>query len=197
MSEILPGLSRNLSRAIALGLLVVAIVSFTSLVVLPSISWLFGYGSVFSAAEERYLRFAAIAEERANLDARVEALRNAERDGGYLLSEQDQSTASAALQDQLSELLSRHGIQVTAIRDAGMEDVEGFTLSRVSVSAQIQCNTQQLAEVLVSLETVLPVLTVDQLAIRNLASRPGRETFDDDLRVDLIVSGFASFGSSP
>lgn len=83
---------------------------------------------------------------------------------GLTLHEESEALAAAGLQQQISDVVSRHGgsIQSTRVQPAVTD--EG--LQRISVRVQMRGDTATLAAILADLEAGQPLLFVDGLSVR-------------------------------
>lgn len=179
------------SRALAVGLLVLAVL--LGLAVLLAPLWLLHrhYDAAIEALQDRlatYLRVAAQAPEYQKSLAALRAV-NGRR---FFLTNTAPNLAAAELQDLVRAAIENNGGRITTIQTTTPRDDGRFR--QIGINVQLFATTPNLQKILYALETQMPYALVDNMTVRPLNAfrgfkpAPGSEP---ELSVLLDVTGFA------
>jgi hypothetical protein len=179
------------SRALAIALLVIAVLSGLALLLAPIFLLHRHYDQAIETLQDHlatYLRVAAQAPEyRKSLDALRAA--NGRR---FYLTNTAPNLASAELQDLVRAAIENNGGRISTIQTAQPRDDGHFR--QIGVNVQLFATTPNLQKILYALETQTPYALVENMTIRPLNAfrgfkpAPGNEP---ELSVLLDVAGFA------
>lgn len=138
-----------------------------------------------SAAAEREERIAGI-QGRIRAGA-VQRSGPARDTGAIFLAAASGSLARAELQGHLVGLVERAGGRLIEVR--GEDEREGAETLSVLLRASLDIGNAGLFDLVAAIETGLPLLTVEEINVRTLASRAGSEDPNPALRVALAIRG--------
>jgi hypothetical protein len=179
------------SRALALGLLALAVLLGLALLLAPFLLLHRHYDVAIESLQDRievYRRTAALAPE---LKAAMETMRA--KDGRrFFLHNTAPNLASAELQDMVRAAIENNNGRITTIQTA--QPREDGRFRQVGINVQLFASTPNLQKILYTLETQTPYAIVDNITIRPLNAfrgfkpAPGQEP---ELSVLLDVSAFA------
>lgn len=133
---------------------------------------------------EKYINLIAEKPELEKNLASLKKIRDAEN--AKLIEGQTLSLAAANLQEMVKEILIRNGGTISSERVGKPEDIDAFKIISISIDTVLP-DTRSLSDVLYSIETQTPSLTVKELDIRVRNFRDPRE-----LVVKLDVSALTS-----
>ena len=113
-------------------------------------------------------------------ESRLEAINR------FLLPEDSQTLAAAALQNRIETLVDRRGGQIFSTHAILGEEQQG--LAQVSIRVRLALTTSVLQQILFDLEGQLPLLVIDYL---KLTSHGGHEPYlDSVLNAEIQISGW-------
>lgn len=143
--------------------------------------------------ERQIGRFKATAQQRPELETRLEELRMMRHDSALFLPESNFNTAAAGLSSRLNEIINAEAedasrCQVVASQNRRPREPERFT--QVTVNVRMECPLQDFHRILYNLENSIPLIFVDNLMInqRSGAYRRGRRGGNPaflDIRFDM------------
>lgn len=145
------------------------------------------------ALRQAQQRYAALLAQREPLRRQLDASLAANTDADSLLPGEDPSAGAAVLMQQVAATVARHqrlGAGCELLNRTPMAGRPGdAAYVEVRLSIGLNCAIEPLAAILYALEHELPLLVVDELAIRRDASAPERGGAGR-LRVQLLLSGY-------
>ena len=104
------------------------------------------------------------------------------------LRAQSSTLAKAELQQLVVRMVDRASARLVETR-AGDNEAEQDDKRRVELRVTLDATNESLFELLYALETGVPLLTVEQIGIRNLPSRTGTPETNPMLRATLLIRG--------
>lgn len=179
-------------RVVALGLLGIALVLLTAIIVTPVAGWILGYGAERRAAEANYLRYLEASANLSEFQDRIDQLEDDSDLMGLLLDPMPEERASAWLQGQLRQMGQEAGANVTSSRSAPLGNLHG--LQRVSVQIQLRSTLAELEAFLVLVEDAHPLLIVDEMSIRSQNAGGRIITAEPVLTSTLVIGGLMNGG---
>ncbi len=133
---------------------------------------------------EKYITFIA---EKPQLEKKLASLKETRKaEDSKLVEGQTVSLAAAALQDMVKDIVTRSGGTISSQRTGKPEDLGKFKIITVSIDTIVP-DTRSLRDILYSLETRTPYLTIKDIDIRIRDYRNPREQV-----VKLDVSAITS-----
>jgi hypothetical protein len=179
------------SRALAIGLAVLALLAALAALLLPFVLLHRHYDRAIDALESRIEIYRRVAAQAPELRKALDAMRL--RDGHrFFLRNTAPNLAGAELQDLVRGAIENNGGRITTIQTAQPREDGGFR--QIGVSVQFFATTQNLQKILYNLETQTPYALVDSITVRPLNAfrgfkpPPGAEP---ELSATLDASGFA------
>lgn len=183
---------RNLSRdrAIALGLLALAVGLVYFLIVGPVIDLAREYSDSVQDLEFRLARYRRVAAEKDSWARRAQEIKQKSSVSEHYISRDTAALASADLQTLIKETVNNSGGELisTQVTPEQQED----QLTRISVRVRMNGSTRALRDVLHAIETAKPLLWVDSVNLRpiRMPLRPGQKGTTDRLSIDFEVIGY-------
>ena len=178
------------SRALAIGLAVIAMLAVLALVLLPFVLLHRHYDKAIDALQDRIEIYRRVAAQSPELKRALDALRT--RDGRrFFLHSTAPNLAGAELQDLVRGAIENNGGRITTIQIAPPREEGRFR--QIGGSVQLFATTANLQKILYALETQTPYALVDSITVRPLNAfrgfkpSPGAEP---ELSATLDVSGF-------
>jgi len=178
------------SRALAVGLLVLAVLLILALLLVPFVLLHRHYDTTIGALQERLDVYRRVAAQAPELRKALDALRT--RDGHrFFLRNTAPNLAGAELQDVVRGAIENNGGRITTIQIAQPREDGHFR--QIGVSVQLFATTPNLQKILYTLETQTPYALVDSITVRPLNAfrgfkpPPGAEP---ELSVMLDTSGY-------
>jgi general secretion pathway protein M len=179
------------SRALAIGLALLALLAALTALLLPFVLLHRHYDRAIDALENRIEVYRRVAAQAPELKQALDAMR--QRDGHrFFLRNTAPNLAGAELQDLVRGAIENNGGRITTIQIAQPRDEGGFR--QIGVSVQFFATTPNLQKILYNLETQTPYALVDSITVRPLNAfrgfkpPPGAEP---ELSAMLDASGFA------
>jgi general secretion pathway protein M len=190
MNAAIARLSAKQQRALAIGLLVVAVVVVVSLLLLPVVTLHRHYDNAIASLTDRldtYRRVAAQAPEyRKALDAM--RAKDARR---FYLKNTAANLAGAELQEIVRAAVEGNGGRITISQNQAAKDDGRYR--QIGLNVQFFATTPNLQKILYALETQQPYLVVDNVTLRPLNAfrgfRPAAGQ-EPEVNVQLDVSAF-------
>jgi len=178
------------SRALAIGLLALAVLLTLALLLVPFVLLHRHYDAAVEALQERLDVYRRVAAQAPELRKALDALRT--RDGHrFFLRNTAPNLAGAELQDVVRGAIENNGGRITTIQIAQPREDGHFR--QIGVSVQLFATTPNLQKILYTLETQTPYALVDSITVRPLNAfrgfkpPPGAEP---ELSVMLDTSGY-------
>ena len=178
------------SRALAVGLLTLAVLLTLALLLVPFVLLHRHYDAAVEALQERLDVYRRVAAQAPELRKALDALRT--RDGHrFFLRNTAPNLAGAELQDVVRGAIENNGGRITTIQIAQPREDGHFR--QIGVSVQLFATTPNLQKILYTLETQTPYALVDSITVRPLNAfrgfkpPPGAEP---ELSVMLDTSGY-------
>lgn len=158
------------SRLAAISLLMVLVAIVSLFVVRPL--WLDYRDTRDSIADARELlaRYQNLAVDRLHLQSQVTDLRDRQAQQGYLLVGSTDALAAAELQDRVKMVIAKSGGAVRSIQILPAADDGKFR--RIAIRLQMTTTTAGFFEVSYALETMLPLLFLDNIDVQGRVGRP-------------------------
>jgi general secretion pathway protein M len=179
-------LSKPVSRFVAIGLLMLALVLLHAAVVRPVAgSW---QGTVAAIEDARVLAagYARTAAARPQYEEQVAALRAEQPDPEWFLDGDTDALAAATLQDRIGILVQSAGAELRSIQAAPAADEDG--MRRVGVTVELAAKTRSLLRLAYAIEAGTPYLFVTTAETIADPTQGGIE--DPTLIVRLEISGY-------
>jgi general secretion pathway protein M len=191
MATLAQPLKPSHSRALALGLLFVAVFVGLALVLAPFL-WLHRhYNVAIDSAQQRLERYRSVSAQAPELQKTLDALR-AKQGRRFFLKNTAANLAGAELQDLVRAAVENNGGRITTVQITAPRDDGRFR--QIGVNLQLFATTPNLQKILYAIETQQPYLVIENLTVRPLNAfrgfrpAPGAEP---ELSVLLDVTGVA------
>jgi len=179
------------SRALAVGLLFVAVLIGLAILLAPFLLLHRHYDVAMDSALDRLERYRRVAAQSTEYQKAFEALR-AKNGRRFYLKNTATNLAGAELQDLVRAAVENNGGRITTIQIAAPRDDGRFR--QIGVNLQLFATTPNLQKILYAIETQQPYLVVENLTVRPLNAfrgfkpAPGAEP---EVSVLLDVTAFA------
>ena len=186
MIERLPQIQR---RILAVLLLLLALAAVVRGLVLPIWTSYVSNRDAIAQSEDNIARYSRLSTQ---IDALQSALGKLEKAGNldrYVLVQESEPLAAAALQARMKSVATSSGGTLTSTQVLPTETEQGF--KRVIVNVRIAVSTDALQRVLYELENNLPYLLTDDIVILSRGARKRRRTAQG---VDLLDVRFNLYG---
>jgi general secretion pathway protein M len=178
------------SRALALGLLVLALVAIVAGFATPLVLVHRHYDQEIEGLNDRLIRYRRVAASRDELTHRLEQMRAL--DGGrFYLKNPSPALAAGEIQELEKSVIQENGGRLASMQIQPPKDEGAFR--RVVVNAQVLGSIGTIQSILRALESSEPFLFVDNLSVRSLTSDPAKDaaTPDAGLVVQFDLIGYA------
>ncbi len=178
-------------RALAIGLLVVAVAIALSILLLPVVLLHKHYGDRIAALDDRLETYRRVAAQAPEYRKALETMR-AKDMRRFFLKNTAPNLAGAELQELVRAAIEGNGGRITTSQNQAPKDDGRFR--QIGVNVQFFATTPNLQKVLYALETQQPYLVVDNMTLRPLNAfrgfrpAPGQEP---EVTVQLDVVGYA------
>jgi hypothetical protein len=184
-------LSLPQQRALAVGLLLLAVVAALAVLLGPIILFHRHYDVAIADTSDRLERYRRVAAQAPDLRAALDVMR--QRDGRrFFLRNTAPNLAGAELSDMVRAAIENNGGRITTSQSPAPRDEGRFRQTLVTV--QFFATTPALAKILTALDTQVPYVVVDTLTVRPLNAfrgfRPGPGQ-EPELNVQMDVSAWA------
>ncbi len=151
------------SRALAVGLLALALVATLSVILVPVLLLHRHYDEAIDEATDRLTRFRRIAAQAPELGKALEAVR--ERNGRrFFLKNTAPNLASAELSELVKASIEGNGGRITTSQNVQPKDDD--RMKQVGANVQFFATTTNLQKVLAAIETQQPYVIVANLTVR-------------------------------
>ena len=181
----------SVSRALAVALLVGAALGLHELAVAPLLSAHEARAEERADLERRLEAYRRMSASRGPVEKRLAELEQRWRDEGLVFRAGNRSRAEASVQQHVARLVGASGGGL--IRSQMLPGRTEDDLYRVSARLQLRVPGDTLPALLHGLQASLPYLVIDELSISARVSERGVLTAQvvPPLTVDMVVSGFA------
>jgi len=178
-------------RALALGLLAVAVLLVLAIALGPILLLHRHYDVAIADLTDRLERYRRVAAQAPELRRALDVMK--EKDGRrFYLKNMAPNLANAELADLVRSAIENNGGRITTSQNPGLRDEGPFR--QMTVNVQFFATTPALAKILQALDTQLPYLSVDNLSIRPLNAFRGFKPAagqEPENNVQLDVSALA------
>ncbi len=174
-------------RLVAVGLLLIPIILLIEFIITPLIQRYVTLSGDIVELEQEIVRYRTLLAELPALRAAVQQLDASRPLAPYLLEGDNQALAAASLQRRLQQLASKLGIRVISLRV--QPPSRDGPLERIAVEARLQSSLDALHDLLLDIETGMPITYVDNVSISVRAAR-GRVDASSYLDVGFTTYGF-------
>jgi len=183
-------LSRILSRLAALALLALLLGATWHYVVEPVTAHVRQINESIALNRQLVDRLVRSIGSRAELTARIEALRDEMARSSHYLRAATEPLAAAKMRKQLQRALGRGNVDVKSFQ--ALASSEAIALTRVNARVVLQGEFDALIEAFYRLETEEPYLFIDDLRLKRAAARRARQGMiqPTKLSVVFLLSGF-------
>ena len=181
---------RMAGRLAAIALLLGGLAILYAAVVHPLIVKFRSNEEAIAETAQMLARFQNAATMQADIATQLNELRRRATEQGYTLSGSTDALAAAELQDRIKMVVRESGGVVRSVQTLPPEDEESFR--RIAVRLQMTTTTESFFNVVYSLETLFPVLFIDNVDVQ---SRPtnavaGKAATEPTLIVTLDLYGY-------
>jgi len=183
-------------RWLAVGLLLAVVAVLVFAIIVPVLSAGIAYNDEKNDLMFRLHRQQTIAGREASVAENLKAIKQAFTAQGYFSTSNTEALASAELQNIVKTAVSEAGGQLTSTQGLPGKLSDGFF--RVAVKVRMTSTMEGLVNVLLRIESEIPVLVVDQLDINPVRGTRNRKTNKVEASEQLNVSfQVVSFMRSP
>lgn len=182
----LPRLQR---RILAMLLLFLVLAAVVRVVVLPIWSGFLSNRDAIAQSEDNIARYSRLSTQIGALQSAVGELEQTDDLDRYVLVQESEPLAAAALQARMKSVVNSSGGTLTSTQVLPTETEQGF--KRVIVNVRMAVSTDALQRVLYALENNLPYLLTDDIVILSRGARKRRRTTQS---VDLLDVRFNLYG---
>lgn len=177
-------------RVLALILLLAVIVVVARVLIVPMWNIYSDNRDAIVQMEDSIARYARISAQVGSLRQAVEDLAEADELTRYVLAQESESIAAAALQERVKSIVTTSGGALTSTQVLPAVAEKGF--KRVIVNVRMAVSIDALQRVLYELENGLPYLLASDMIIlsRNVRKRGRTGQFVDLLDVRFNLSGY-------
>ena len=182
-------LPRTQRRILAVLLLLLALAAVVRVLVLPIWSTYLGNRDAIAQSEDNIVRYSRLSTQIGALQSAVGELEQADNLDPYVLVQESEPLAAAALQARMKSVVTSSGGTLTSTQVLPTEREQGF--KRVIINVRMAVSTDTLQRVLYELENGLPYLLTDDIVILSRGARKRRRTTQG---VDLLDVRFNLYG---
>ncbi len=182
-------LPRTQRRILAVLLLLLALAAVVRVLVLPIWSTYLGNRDAIAQSEDNIVRYSRLSTQIGALQSAVGELEQADNLDPYVLVQESEPLAAAALQARMKSVVTSSGGTLTSTQVLPTEREQGF--KRVIINVRMAVSTDALQRVLYELENGLPYLLTDDIVILSRGARKRRRTTQG---VDLLDVRFNLYG---
>ena len=151
------------SRALALGLLVMVTAAIAALLLVPALLLHRHYDEAIASAHDRLTRYKRVAAQAPELGRALDAVR--EKNGRrFYLRNTAANLASAELSELVKSAIESSGGRITTSQNIAPKDDERF--KHLGVNVQFFATTANLQKILATLESQVPLVTIQSLTVR-------------------------------
>ena len=147
------------------------------------------YGEEIAGLSEQLGRFERVAAQRDRYEVLLQELQERRADESLFLEGDDFSEAAAAMSEQLNQMIrtqAEDSCQIVSRQQVRPRVEERF--QRVTVNARMRCDIEDLAKILYSLETGIPMILAEELTVikpRARRSRRNGELVQQQVLLDI------------
>jgi general secretion pathway protein M len=171
MIERLPRLQR---RILAIGLLLLLVVVVVRIAMVPIVSTYLGNREAIVQMQDTITRYSKLSAQLDTLRLAVEELKEADDLDRYVLAQESEALAAAALQERVKAVVTNSGGTLSSTQVLPADADKGF--KRIGVSVRMGVSIDALQRVLYELENDLPYLVADDIVILARGARKRRAT---------------------
>ena len=182
-------LSRIQRRILAVLLLLLALAAVMRALVLPIWTSYLSNRDAIAQSEDNIARYSRLSTQIGALQSAVGELEQADNLDRYVLVQESEPLAAAALQARMKSVVTSSGGTLTSTQVLPTETEQGF--KRVIINVRMAVSTDALQRVLYELENNLPYLLTDDIVILSRGARKRRRTTQS---VDLLDVRFNLYG---
>jgi hypothetical protein len=182
-------LPRIQRRILAVLLLLFALGAVVRVLVVPIWSTYLGNRDAIAQSEDNIARYSRLSTQIGALQLVVGELEQADNLDRYVLLQESEPLAAAALQARMKSVVTSSGGTLTSTQVLPTETEQGF--KRVIINVRMAVSTDALQRVLYELENNLPYLLTDDIVILSRGARKRRRTTQS---VDLLDVRFNLYG---
>jgi hypothetical protein len=170
-------------------LLLFALGAVVRVLVVPIWSTYLGNRDAIAQSEDNIARYSRLSTQIGALQSAVGELEQTDNLDRYVLVQESEPLAAAALQARMKSVVTNSGGTLTSTQVLPTETEQGF--KRVIVNVRMAVSTDALQRVLHELEINLPYLLTDDIVILSRGARKRRRTTQG---VDLLDVRFNLYG---
>ncbi len=182
----LPRLQR---RILAVLVLLLSLAVLVRVVVVPIWSGFLSNRDAIAQSEDNIARYSRLSTQVGALQSAVGELEQTDSLDRYVLVQESEPLAAAALQARMKSVVTSSGGTLTSTQVLPTETEQGF--KRVIVNVRMAVSTDALQRVLYELENDLPYLLTDDIVILSRGARKRRRATQS---VDLLDVRFNLYG---
>ena len=186
MIERLPQFQR---RARAVMLLLLTVLVIVRLIAVPIWTTYQSNRDAIVQMEDTIARYSNLSTQVDALRSAVGELQQADELGRFVLAQESEPLAAAALQERVKSVVTRSGGTLSSTQVLPTDAEQGF--KRVIVNVRMAVSIDALQRVLYELEKDLPYLLADEIVILSRGARKRRRTTQP---VDLLEVRFNLYG---
>jgi hypothetical protein len=186
---VIAGLPRLQRRILAVLLLLLALAVIVRVVVVPIWAGFLSNRDAIAQSEDNIARYSRLSTQVDALQSAVGELEQTDSLDRYVLVQESEPLAAAALQARMKSVVTSSGGTLTSTQVLPTETEQGF--KRVIVNVRMAVSTDTLQRVLYELENDLPYLLTDDIVILSRGARKRRRAAQS---VDLLDVRFNLYG---
>ena len=140
----------------------------------------FEYGEEIAGLSEQLGRFERVAAQRGRYETLLEELQDRRADESLFLEGDDFNEAAAGMSEQLNQMIrtqAEDSCQIVSRQPVRPPVEERF--QRVTVNARMRCDIEDLAKILYSLETGIPMILAEELTVIKPRARRTRRNGEE------------------
>ena len=183
------GLPQLQRRILAVLLLLLALAVMVRVVVVPIWAGFLSNRDAIAQSEDNIARYSRLSTQVGALQSAVGELEQTDSLDRYVLVQESEPLAAAALQARMKSVVTSSGGTLTSTQVLPTETEQGF--KRVIVNVRMAVSTDTLQRVLYELENDLPYLLTDDIVILSRGARKRRRATQS---VDLLDVRFNLYG---
>ena len=183
-------LSKNQSRSLAIGLLILFIMIGVLLIFIPINMLHRHYDQSLDSMIDHLERYRHIVASRAEIQLALDQVKKKEG-RQHFLRNTGAALAASEIQETVKNTIEANGGKLVSMQVVPFKDDGGYR--RVTVNIQFISDMSALRNILYTVETVRPYLLLDNVSIRSQSnfSRKGAPVKEPELRAQLDVTGYA------
>ena len=182
-------LPRAQRRILAVLLLLVCVAVVVRVLVVPIWSTYIGNRDAIAEIEDSIARYSRLSAQVDRLRATVGELQQSDDLARFVLAQESEPLAAAALQERVKAVVTSSAGTLTSTQVLPTKPEQGF--KRIVVNVRMAVSTDALQRVFYELENDLPYLLVDDIVILSRAARKRRPSAQ---AVDLLDVRFNLYG---